>query len=93
MVVPDELRFPSACCVGIASQTSLSIFNPTERWLQVAIGVSGLAINGEKVRGQALAPLRAPMVLEYSRTFIMSCVKWNFTTLSLSYHSSQTCRC
>ncbi|KAJ8288500.1 hypothetical protein COCON_G00011590 [Conger conger] len=49
VVVPDELRFPSACCVGIASQTSLSIFNPTERWLQVAIGVSGLAINGEKV--------------------------------------------
>ncbi|KAJ8353763.1 hypothetical protein SKAU_G00213300 [Synaphobranchus kaupii] len=49
VVVPDELRFPSSCCVGIASQTSLSIFNPTERWLQVGIAVSGLAIDGEKV--------------------------------------------
>ncbi|XP_035234823.1 centrosomal protein of 192 kDa isoform X1 [Anguilla anguilla] len=49
VVVPDELRFPGSCCVGIASQTSLSIFNPTERWLQVGIAVSGLAIDGEKV--------------------------------------------
>ncbi|KAJ8291078.1 hypothetical protein GJAV_G00021130 [Gymnothorax javanicus] len=49
VVVPDELRFPNSCCVGIASQTSLSIFNPTERWLQVAIVVSGIAIDGEKV--------------------------------------------
>ncbi|KAI1894105.1 hypothetical protein AGOR_G00112400 [Albula goreensis] len=49
VVVPEELKFPNACCVGIASQTTLSIFNPTERWLQVGIAVTGLAIDGEKV--------------------------------------------
>ncbi|KAG7470070.1 hypothetical protein MATL_G00135730 [Megalops atlanticus] len=49
VVVPEELRFPNACCVGIASQTSLSIFNPTERWLQVALAVTSLSIDGEKV--------------------------------------------
>ncbi|XP_047188931.1 centrosomal protein of 192 kDa isoform X1 [Scophthalmus maximus] len=49
VVVPVELRFPHACCVGIASQTSLSLFNPSERWQQVSITVTGLAIDGEKV--------------------------------------------
>ncbi|XP_037836225.1 centrosomal protein of 192 kDa isoform X2 [Kryptolebias marmoratus] len=49
VVVPEELRFPHACCVGIASQTSLSLFNPSERWQQVSITVTGLAIDGEKV--------------------------------------------
>ncbi|XP_038162172.1 centrosomal protein of 192 kDa isoform X1 [Cyprinodon tularosa] len=49
VVVPEELRFPHACCVGIASQTSLSLFNPSERWQQVSISVSSLAIDGEKV--------------------------------------------
>ncbi|KAM4633668.1 centrosomal protein of 192 kDa [Polymixia lowei] len=51
VVVPEELRFPHACCVGIASQTSLSLFNPSERWQQVSITVTGLAIDGEKVDG------------------------------------------
>lgn len=50
MVVPEELRFPHACCVGIASQTSLSLFNPSERWQHVSITVTSLAIDGEKVR-------------------------------------------
>ncbi|XP_031724482.1 centrosomal protein of 192 kDa isoform X2 [Anarrhichthys ocellatus] len=49
VVVPEELRFPHACCVGIASQTSLSLFNPSERWQQVSIAVTSLAIDGEKV--------------------------------------------
>uniref|UniRef100_UPI003AACF527 centrosomal protein of 192 kDa n=1 Tax=Centroberyx gerrardi TaxID=166262 RepID=UPI003AACF527 len=49
VVVPEELRFPHACCVGIASQTSLSLFNPSERWQQVSITASSLAIDGEKV--------------------------------------------
>ncbi|XP_034553288.1 centrosomal protein of 192 kDa isoform X2 [Notolabrus celidotus] len=49
VMVPEELRFPHACCVGIASQTSLSLFNPSERWQQVSISVSSLAIDGEKV--------------------------------------------
>uniref|UniRef100_F7CBM6 Centrosomal protein 192 n=1 Tax=Monodelphis domestica TaxID=13616 RepID=F7CBM6_MONDO len=47
--VPEELKFPHACCVGIASQTTLSIFNPTDRWLQVTIGTLSITINGEKV--------------------------------------------
>nr|XP_020494183.1 centrosomal protein of 192 kDa [Labrus bergylta] len=49
VMVPEELRFPHSCCVGIASQTSLSLFNPSERWQQVSISVSSLAIDGEKV--------------------------------------------
>ncbi|XP_016526111.1 centrosomal protein of 192 kDa isoform X2 [Poecilia formosa] len=49
VVVPEELRFPHACCVGIASQTSLSLFNPSDRWQQVSITVTSLAIDGEKV--------------------------------------------
>ncbi|XP_010080899.1 PREDICTED: centrosomal protein of 192 kDa, partial [Pterocles gutturalis] len=47
--VPEELKFPNACCVGIASQTVLSIFNPTERWLQVSIGILSVSVNGEKM--------------------------------------------
>ncbi|KAF6729621.1 Centrosomal protein of 192 kDa [Oryzias melastigma] len=34
---------------GIAAQTSLSLFNPSERWQQVSITVVSLAIDGEKV--------------------------------------------
>ncbi|KAK3551397.1 hypothetical protein QTP70_016635 [Hemibagrus guttatus] len=49
VVVPDELKFPGACCVGIACQTTLSIFNPSERWQQVAISTVNLSIDGEKV--------------------------------------------
>lgn len=52
-MVPEEITFPSACCVGIASQTSLNIFNPNERWMQVNIGVFSIAINGEKVSDAA----------------------------------------
>ncbi|KAF5896116.1 centrosomal protein, partial [Clarias magur] len=49
VIVPDELKFPGACCVGIVCQTSLSIFNPSERWQQVAISIVNLSIDGEKV--------------------------------------------
>ncbi|XP_027005077.2 centrosomal protein of 192 kDa isoform X2 [Tachysurus fulvidraco] len=49
VVVPDELKFPGACCVGIACQTTLSIFNPSERWQQVAINIVNLSIDGVKV--------------------------------------------
>lgn len=47
--VPEELRFPHACCVGIASQTHLSVLNPTDHWLQVSIRVLSICVNGEKV--------------------------------------------
>ncbi|XP_047647424.1 centrosomal protein of 192 kDa [Phacochoerus africanus] len=47
--VPEELKFPHACCVGIASQTYLSVLNPTDRWLQVSVGVLSISVNGEKV--------------------------------------------
>ncbi|XP_058412722.1 centrosomal protein of 192 kDa isoform X5 [Diceros bicornis minor] len=47
--VPEELKFPHACCVGIASQTHLSVLNPTGRWLQVSIGVLSVSVNGDKV--------------------------------------------
>ena len=55
MVVPGELRFPHACCVGIASQASLSLFNPSERWQQVSITVSSLALDGAKVSAVMLS--------------------------------------
>ncbi|XP_007949874.2 centrosomal protein of 192 kDa [Orycteropus afer afer] len=47
--VPEELKFPHACCVGIVSQTHLTVLNPVNRWLQVSIGVLSLTVNGEKV--------------------------------------------
>ncbi|KAF6302751.1 centrosomal protein 192 [Rhinolophus ferrumequinum] len=47
--VPEELKFPHACCVGIASQTHLSVLNPSVCWLQVSIGVLSVSVNGEKV--------------------------------------------
>ncbi|XP_039562236.1 centrosomal protein of 192 kDa [Passer montanus] len=47
--VPEELKFPNACCVGIASQTVLSVYNPTDRWLQVNIGILSVSVNGVKM--------------------------------------------
>ncbi|KAM6148391.1 centrosomal protein of 192 kDa [Erethizon dorsatum] len=47
--VPEELKFPHACCVGIASQTCLGVLNPTDRWLQVSVTVLSISVNGEKV--------------------------------------------
>ncbi|KAM9387425.1 centrosomal protein of 192 kDa [Phaethornis superciliosus] len=47
--VPEELKIPNACCVGIASQAVLNIFNPTGRWLQVSIGIFSVSINGVKM--------------------------------------------
>ncbi|XP_029446800.1 centrosomal protein of 192 kDa isoform X2 [Rhinatrema bivittatum] len=49
VLVPEEFKFPNACCVGIASQTSLSMYNPSERWLQVSIGILSVTVNGEKM--------------------------------------------
>ncbi|XP_043543642.1 centrosomal protein of 192 kDa isoform X6 [Chiloscyllium plagiosum] len=49
VLIPEELKFPNSCCVGIASQTSLSMFNPTERWMQVSIGIVSVLVNGEKM--------------------------------------------
>nr|XP_009937233.1 PREDICTED: LOW QUALITY PROTEIN: centrosomal protein of 192 kDa [Opisthocomus hoazin] len=67
--VPEELKFPNACCVGIASQTVLSIFNPTDRWLQVSIGILSVSVNGEKmdpVKYQCLVFKNNPIVGSYS---------------------------
>ncbi|XP_066480532.1 centrosomal protein of 192 kDa [Tiliqua scincoides] len=47
--VPEELKFPNACCVGLTSHTVLSIRNPSERWLQVIIGLVSVMLNGEKM--------------------------------------------
>ncbi|KFO83616.1 Centrosomal protein of 192 kDa, partial [Buceros rhinoceros silvestris] len=67
--VPEELKFPNACCVGIASQAVLSIFNPTERWLQVSIGILSVSVNGEKkdpVKYQCLVFKNKTIVGPYS---------------------------
>uniref|UniRef100_A0A8C3SV61 Centrosomal protein 192 n=1 Tax=Chelydra serpentina TaxID=8475 RepID=A0A8C3SV61_CHESE len=63
--VPEELKFPNACCVGIASQTNLGIFNPTERWLQVSIGIFSISINGEK-----MDPLKYQCLVFKNKTII-----------------------
>uniref|UniRef100_A0A8C3IZ99 Centrosomal protein 192 n=1 Tax=Chrysemys picta bellii TaxID=8478 RepID=A0A8C3IZ99_CHRPI len=63
--VPEELKFANACCVGIASQTSLGIFNPTERWLQVSIGIFSISINGEK-----MDPLKCQCLVFKNKTII-----------------------
>nr|XP_021515189.1 centrosomal protein of 192 kDa isoform X1 [Meriones unguiculatus] len=47
--IPEELKFPHACCVGIASQTLLSVFNPTDCWLQGSLRILSVCVNGEKV--------------------------------------------
>lgn len=47
--VPEELKFPHTCCVGIASQVRLSVLNPADRWLQVSIVALSVSLNGEKV--------------------------------------------
>ncbi|XP_066435610.1 centrosomal protein of 192 kDa isoform X2 [Eleutherodactylus coqui] len=49
VLAPEEVTFPNTCCVGIASQASLNIFNPNERWMQVKIGIISIAVNGEKI--------------------------------------------
>ncbi|KAG8571321.1 hypothetical protein GDO81_011594 [Engystomops pustulosus] len=49
ILVPEEVTFPNSCCVGIASQASLNIFNPNERWMQVNIGIISISVNGEKI--------------------------------------------
>ncbi|XP_069587109.1 centrosomal protein of 192 kDa [Ranitomeya imitator] len=49
VLAPEEVMFPNTCCVGIASQASLNIFNPNERWMQVNIGIISVAVNGEKI--------------------------------------------
>ncbi|XP_073446144.1 centrosomal protein of 192 kDa isoform X2 [Dendrobates tinctorius] len=49
VLAPEEVMFPNTCCVGIASQASLNIFNPNERWMQVNIGIISIAVNGEKI--------------------------------------------
>ena len=54
--VPEELKFPHACCVGIASQTYLSVLNPADRWLQVSIGGLSVSVDGEKVSSLCLSP-------------------------------------
>ncbi|KAM9024220.1 centrosomal protein of 192 kDa isoform 1-T2 [Ara ararauna] len=67
--VPEELKFPNACCVGIASQTVLSIYNPTEWWLQVSIGILSVSVNGEKmdpVKYQCLVFKNKTIVRPYS---------------------------
>ncbi|KAJ7338662.1 hypothetical protein JRQ81_012564 [Phrynocephalus forsythii] len=50
--VPEEVKFPNACCVGLTSQTVLSILNPSERWIQVSISLLSIMFNGEKMEPQ-----------------------------------------
>ncbi|KAM4906267.1 centrosomal protein of 192 kDa [Sylvia borin] len=79
--VPEELKFPNACCLGIASQTVLSIYNPTDRWLQVNIGILSVSVNGEKmdpVKYQCLVFKNKTIVGPYSTNdlkilFLPSC--------------------
>ncbi|XP_066040888.1 centrosomal protein of 192 kDa [Chamaea fasciata] len=79
--VPEELKFPNACCLGIASQTVLSIYNPADWWLQVNIGILSVSVNGEKmdpVKYQCLVFKNKTIVGPYSTNdlkilFLPSC--------------------
>ncbi|XP_054020395.1 centrosomal protein of 192 kDa [Dryobates pubescens] len=67
--VPEELKFPNACCVGIASEAVLTISNSTKQWSQVIIGILSVSVNGEKmnpVKHQCLAFKNKTMVAPYS---------------------------
>ncbi|XP_074843586.1 centrosomal protein of 192 kDa [Carettochelys insculpta] len=79
--VPEELKFPNSCCVGIASQTNLGIFNPTERWLQVSIGIFSIAINGEK-----MDPLKYQCLVFKNKTIIGPHATEDVKILFLPYH-------
>uniref|UniRef100_A0A8C3XFS2 Centrosomal protein 192 n=1 Tax=Cyanoderma ruficeps TaxID=181631 RepID=A0A8C3XFS2_9PASS len=81
IIVPEELKFPNACCLGIASQTVLSVYNPADRWLQVNIGILSVSVNGEKmdpVKYQCLVFKNKTIVGPYSTNdlkilFLPSC--------------------
>ncbi|XP_039425496.1 centrosomal protein of 192 kDa [Corvus cornix cornix] len=80
--VPEELKFPNACCVGIASQTVLSIYNPTDRWLQVSIGILSVSINGEKVD-----PMKYQCLVFKNKTIVGSYSTNDLKILFLPSHS------
>uniref|UniRef100_A0A663LUP2 Centrosomal protein 192 n=1 Tax=Athene cunicularia TaxID=194338 RepID=A0A663LUP2_ATHCN len=80
--VPEELKFPNACCVGIASQTVLSIFNPTERWLQVSIGILSVSVNGEK-----MDPVKYQCLVFKNKTIVGSYSTNDLKILFLPCHS------
>ncbi|KAK9403425.1 putative centrosomal protein [Crotalus adamanteus] len=66
--VPEEVKFPNSCCVGLTSHAVLNIFNPSERWLQVNIGLLSIMLDGEKVD-----PLKHRCLLFKSKTVIGPC--------------------
>nr|XP_056710919.1 centrosomal protein of 192 kDa [Euleptes europaea] len=66
--VPEEIKFCNACCVGLTSQTILSILNPSERWLQVCIDLRSITLNGEKME-----PLKHGCLLFKNKTIIGPC--------------------
>ncbi|XP_065485262.1 centrosomal protein of 192 kDa isoform X3 [Caloenas nicobarica] len=80
--VPEELKFPNACCVGIASQTVLGIFNPTERWLQVSIGILSVSVNGVKVD-----PVKYQCLVFKNKTIVGSYSTNDLKILFLPCHS------
>ncbi|XP_062987365.1 centrosomal protein of 192 kDa [Elgaria multicarinata webbii] len=47
--VPEEVKFPNACCVGFTAHAVLSILNPSERWLQVSINLLSIMLDGVKM--------------------------------------------
>ncbi|XP_068788214.1 centrosomal protein of 192 kDa isoform X2 [Struthio camelus] len=80
--VPEELKFPNACCVGIASQTTLSILNPAERWLQVSIGIISISVNGEK-----MDPVKYQCLVFKNKTIVGPHSTDNLKILFLPCHS------
>ncbi|XP_026527748.1 centrosomal protein of 192 kDa isoform X2 [Notechis scutatus] len=66
--VPEEVKFPNSCCVGLTSHAVLNIFNPSERWLQVNIGLLSIMLDGEK-----MDPLKPRCLLFKSKTVIGPC--------------------
>ncbi|XP_048364489.1 centrosomal protein of 192 kDa [Sphaerodactylus townsendi] len=76
--VPEEIKFCNACCVGLSSQTVLSILNPSERWLQVCIDLRSITVNGEKME-----PLKHGCLLFKNKTIIGPCTTEDIKMLFL----------
>ncbi|XP_054237576.1 centrosomal protein of 192 kDa [Indicator indicator] len=79
--VPEELKFPDACCVGIASETVLSISNPTKQWSQVSIGVLSVSVNGQKMN-----PVKYQCLVFKNKAIIGPCSTHDVKILFLPCH-------
>ena len=49
MTAPGVLQFTEVCCVGITTETSLCLTNPTRNWLECLLQVQEWTIDGREI--------------------------------------------